>query len=69
MVVTSNYGNTNARRKLTQAQVDWVRATHLKWNYLKQYGDKHYSVKAMAEKLGVHPRTLENVLNFETWNI
>lgn len=62
------YGNRHARRKLTPHEVEMVRDLHLKKQFAIAYLNKNYSAAGLAKKLGVHVRTIEKVLNFETWN-
>ena len=60
-------GNNNATRKLTAEDVALIREAHeIKQKEIKKLNEA-YSAKAMAEKFCVHVRTIEKVLNRETW--
>lgn len=61
------YGNTNATRKLTEGDVRLIRQLHQdKQEQIKRL-NASCSVIALAEKFEVSHRTIERVLNYETW--
>lgn len=63
----SAYGNTNARRALTEEQVRAIRRDHARKQ--RQIAELHatYSIESLARRYGVHARTVEKVLSYETW--
>ena len=60
-------GNANATRKLTEDDVRMIRQIHHeKQEEIKRLNES-CSLKALAEKFGVHHRTIEKVVNYTTW--
>lgn len=61
------YGNRNQKRKLTEQDVILIREAHQhKQTEIKRLNEE-LSAKALAEKFGVHQRTVEKVINYSTW--
>ncbi len=60
-------GNRNATRKLTAEDVALIRQAHEHKQQEIRRLNETLSAKALAEKFGVHHRTIEKVLNYETW--
>jgi hypothetical protein len=61
------YGNTNARRKLTEADARMIRELH-EYNQAEiRRLNETLSAKALAEKFGVHVRTVEAALCRRNW--
>lgn len=56
----SRKGELNGRAKLTQSDVDTIRAT-----YVKKYGN----LRRMADEYGVSPTTIKNIVNGKLWPI
>ena len=61
------YGNTNARRKLTADDVRQIRELHAYKLAEVARLNSSLSVKALADKFGVHESCVEKVLRWETW--
>jgi hypothetical protein len=63
----SMYGNRNATRKLTPDDVRLIRSAHdHKQAEIARLNSEH-SAQGLADKFGVHVRTIEKVLNYSTW--
>jgi len=60
-------GNINATRKLTADDVRLIREIAEQGRAEVQRIYATCTAKALAEKFGVHKRTVEKVLNYETW--
>lgn len=63
----SMVGNRNATRRLTEDDVRLIRELHAAGRQEIQRIHATCTAKALAEKFGVHHRTVEKVLAFETW--
>jgi len=59
-------GNKNARRVLTDDQVRAIRRDHARKQREIAALNAAYSAQAMAERYGVHVRTVEKALRYET---
>jgi DNA invertase Pin-like site-specific DNA recombinase len=60
-------GNENATRKLTEDDVRLIRELSEQGRAEIQRIYATCTAKALAEKFGVHKRTVEKVLRYETW--
>lgn len=54
-------GSNNGRSKLTEADVNFIRANHIR-------GDKDYGTKALAKRFGVARQTISAVVSGQNWN-
>ena len=63
----SMVGNANATRRLTEEDVRLIRQVHAAGRAEIKRIHATCTAKALAEKFGVHHRTVEKVLAFETW--
>lgn len=63
-----NYGNTNARRKLTPDDVRMIRELHAHKQAEIRRLNESLSARSLAEKFGVHVRTIEAVLSRRGWS-
>lgn len=61
------YGNTNACRKLTPDDVRMIRELHAYKQAEVRRLNESLSAKALAEKFGVHVRTVEAALCRRNW--
>ena len=57
-----------AHSKLTPAEVQEIRQAKESRLDLMAHISETLSNSALAEKYGVHPRTIEKVLSYETWS-
>ena len=57
---TSKKGEMHPMHKLSQKDVDWIRAHHIPF-------DNTYGSKAMAVKFGVRPQTITDIANNRSW--
>ncbi len=53
--------------KLTEDDIREIRAMHHYKMEQIEILNKKYSAKAIAQKYGVHYRTIEKILSYETW--
>ena len=59
-------GEDLPQTKLTRSQVDFIRAAKEKREAMRKEINDTLSNKALAEQFGVHYRTIEKVLSYET---
>lgn len=60
-------GNTNARRRLTESDAKSIRELHAWKQGEIDRLNTIASMSALAERFGVHVRTVEKILAYETW--
>jgi len=60
-------GNELPQSRLTDTVVTEIRKLHAEKIETIAYLNEQYSAKALAAKYGVHIRTIEKVLAYETW--
>jgi DNA-binding transcriptional regulator YhcF (GntR family) len=53
--------------KLTAEAVDEIKSAVVQRDKLREYIKRNLSNHALAEKHGVHYRTIEKIVQFETW--
>lgn len=53
-------GEKHGMHKLTKLQVDYIRENHKKY-------DNEYGTKPLAERFGVCPQTVTNIVNNKNW--
>ena len=61
-------GVAQTHSKLTPAEVQEIRQAKENRLDLMAHISETLSNSALAEKYGVHPRTIEKVLSYETWS-
>ncbi len=64
---TAKHGNDLPQAKLTPLLVVEIRRRNEEKQKRIAELNAKYSAKAMADDLGVHVRTIEKVLRYETW--
>jgi len=60
-------GSKLPQSKLTECDVKMIRRIHEEKQAEIKKLNESCSAKALAEKFGVHCRTIEKVLNYSTW--
>ena len=62
------HGSELPHAKLNEDDVKSIRSDVRQRENLRNYIDDHLTNQALAEKYRVHVRTIERIVQFETWN-
>ena len=63
----ANRGSSLPQAKLDESKVAKIRRDHCRARKLRTSLEKKYSAEGLAKQYGVHPRTIEKILSWETW--
>lgn len=62
------HGSELPHAKLHEDDVKSIRSEVKQREKLRNYIDEHLTNQALADKYRVHVRTIERIVQFETWN-
>lgn len=60
-------GSELPHSKLDESKVAKIRRDYYRARKLRALLEKKYSAEGLAKQHGVHPRTIEKILSWETW--